>query len=397
MEATISGTTRTRADRKRRWLVGGLAAIPAVALAAGLFLQAASIVLAKRSPELAATFGPASGLSLEAEALRRLSEAASETGDLASAARAAQATAREAWRHEPLAVAATAIVALGFDEQERRRAVLQQAQLLNRRHSLIQGMILEDGLARSDYSVTIQAMDRILRTEPAQSVTFFPLLAQALTYPSAQGEMVKIVDGSADWHHKFLEHAVNQPTAIPGLARYRLASDFAVPHVDRLLVSGLSGQRRLELAQRVHGKVAGTDAERTRWAQDFPPFDWYLSDEPGLRAQTDAAGEALELLVRGGNGGVLARRIVPAGTAAGGITLEVTGAPEGRQEGMLIALSCAETGRDVYEAPLRNGTATYGAGAAAGCQFPQIELRGRAFTGERPLRVRLADPRGVIS
>ncbi len=332
--------------------------------------------------------------------MRTLSANAAETADLQRAARLAKSDASEAWRHEPLAIAAAAIIGLNGEDTARRRAVMAEAQRLNRRHSLIQGIVLEDGLARQDYPVTIRAMDRLLRTNPAQSTTFFPLLAQALTYPAAQGEMVRIVDGSADWHHRFLEFAVGRPTALEGLARYRLATRFAVPQVDRLLVSGLAGQGRLDLAQRVHGRIdsgPGSD-RRQRWASDYAPFDWYLADEPGLRAQPDAAGEALELFVRGGNGGVLARRMIPQELVAKGVTLDIEGIPAGRNDAAQLAIVCAETGRQAYEAPLRNGAATYARGSAgAQCRFPQIELRGRSFTGEPALRIRVADPKGAIS
>jgi len=141
-----------------------------------------------------------------------------------------------------------------------------------------------------------------------------------------------------------------------------------------------------------------TAASQARWADDFPPFDWFLSDQPGLRAQTDPAGEALELFVRGGNGGVLARRIVPADVVAAGIALQVDGVPENREDSVQLAITCAENGRTAYEVPLRNGLVTYAGGAAAArCRFPQIELRGRSYTGEQAVRVSVTDPRGAIS
>lgn len=376
-------------DLRKLLIIG----VPCLLLAVVLLLQALSGVVARRDPATALAMFPGNGLALEQQAFNTFAAAATDPEDLPTAARAAEVQARAALAATPLAPRAHAILALAASSPQQRSQILDAASALNRRDLALQGLVLEQHLARGDYAETLKTLDQMQRVNVRMRQTFFPLLVQALNEPGTEQLFVEMLDLSAPWHELFLRFALDDAGARLKLAAIRAELTINDPEFDRRLISRLAAQGELEVAQQMYRLVQGdrqSSDETSIWAAEYPPFDWALSEEPDMRAQPSRNSETLEIFVRPGSGGVVAQRIMDFPPTAFAITTTLETGPA-RPGAVRIEIHCAADGRELFAAPLANGANRIAVAALAGdCAQPRLAIHARSRQGEPSLRANLA-------
>lgn len=373
-----------------------LVVVPAVLLlVAALFTQAAASVREKDQPDLAVQLAPYNGAAHQERAVRQFEQGVRKPDDLVPAARAAAAESRRAAAHDPLVPRAYAILAIAEGDPAKKRALLGAASAINRRELLLQGLVLEDAVARGDYPTTLATLDAMLRVHPEQKNQLFPVLARALEDPAALPAMRSLLDRGPQWREDFLLAAAHDKAALVNLARLRLSRGKVDPAIDRKLVAGLAESGRLDLAsevyaaatgQRAASSAAGTGRGALAWTSDFAPLDWALADDPGFRAQRDAASPALEVNVRPGKGGVIARRIIA--TPPGAFAIEVGHdlGPAAQVGDVRLQLRCVGSADLLFDEPFRVGSHRFRIPSLAGrCGGLDLQIYARAWSGRKPI------------
>lgn len=358
-------------------------------LAGLLFLQAGSSVLTYKQPPLAVQLMPVNGLALEQAAARQFMAGVKTEADIPASAAAALPLARAAFAHDPLSPKSLAIMAMAQTDPQARRDILEKASAINRRDLLLQGLVLEDAVARKDYAGALATFDRILRVHPEQSATFFPILTNALKNPAAAQELGAILERDSPWHKGFLEFAASDGDALPNLARLRLTKIKVDTRVDQRLISGLVKRGNIGLAHQVYRKATGQEEQTGRlgWGQQFPPFDWKMADEPGFRAQPSLGDIALDVFIRGGKGGILAERLVRSRDVPGVLKITHRLAPAGQVADVRVQISCPGDETPLLDRPLRIQPMRIPVPALASrCGFMRVALYGRAWSGRSSIR-----------
>lgn len=383
--------TRTKAGLRVRPGRAVVAAAVALVLAAALLAQAISGALARRQPALAANLPVPNGAAYEQLAMVIHTAAAIKGMDQREAAEQARPLAMRALARDPLSPRAIAIVALAAEGREARRAILEAGTALNRRDLLLQGLMLEDRVARDDYRGTIETLDAMLRVHPEQRKLLFPLLLQALAQKPAVPEFARMLDGSSDWHIMFLRHAAGQPELLANLGALRLNSRLEDRAFDQLLVMGLVGQGELDLAYRVYSRATGRRIGALgpgpiEWSSELPPFDWQFAGEQGMRVYPRSEDGQIELYVRGGKGGVIARKLIrnPRGDFA--IRVNHNIAPANAIEDVRLRLRCPN-GPWLFDRPFTEGATTFAIDLPpVNCNFLMLEIHARAWSGQPPVQ-----------
>lgn len=369
-----------------------VAAIVALVLAAALLAQAMGGALAKRQPLLAANLPIPSGVAFEQLAMVTHTAAAMKGVGQREAAEQARPLAMRALALDPLSPRALAIAALATDDRAARRAILDAGTAINRRDLLLQGLVLEDRVARNDYRGTIETLDALLRVHPEQRKLLFPLLLQALAQDVAVPEFARFLDGSSTWHITFLRHAAGQPALLPNLGALRLNSRLEDPQFDRQLVAGLVAQDELDMAYRVYSRATGKRIGELapgpmEWSAQLPPFDWQFASQPGMRVHPRSGGQRIELYVRGGKGGRVARKLIrnPRGDFAIRISENIS--PASAVEDVRLRLRCPSSGSWLFDRPLSDGTTTFAIDLPpVDCNFLSLEIHARAWSGQPPIQ-----------
>lgn len=299
----------------RSLALGAVGLILAVLLA----LQALSGAATRSNPEAAAALNRLNGHAREALAARKFGEAASAADRIQAAALSSRDTAIAAFRSDPLAPKALMIAALSAPDEASKSRILEAANRLNRRDLSLQGAVMEHRLAQNDYEAVVATLDQILRVHPEYSSQFFPVLQDALLAPGSKPAFEALLDGSSPWHDLFLVSAVRSADARAALAAIRPKITASDPRFDRRLIAGLARQGEFALAQSVYDFLNADDEGQGRdlgetldWKGQYPPFDWEFVSERDIRAQESLDGATLELFVRPGQGGVVARRYIAA-------------------------------------------------------------------------------------
>ncbi len=386
-----AGTLPTAGERFRPGRAAA-AAIVALVLAAALLAQAAGGALVRRQPALAANLPIPNGAAYERLATLLHTAAATQGMGQREAAQQARPTAMRALALDPLSPRAIAIAALAAEDRDRRRAILEAGTALNRRDLLLQGLTLEDRVARKDYRGTLETLDALLRVHPEQRKLLFPLLLQALAQEAAVPEFARFLDGSSTWHLTFLRYASGKPALLPNLGAFRLTSRIEDRTFDRQLVLGLVSQGKLDLAYRVYSRATGNRIESLSpgpigWGADLPPFDWQFAGERGMRVYPQPEENRIELFVRGGQGGTVARKLIrnPRGDFAIRVSENIS--PADAVEDVRLRLRCPGSGTWLFDRPLGDGTTTFEIDLPpADCGFLSLEIHARAWSGQPPIR-----------
>lgn len=377
--------------RGRAALAGGAGLVLAVALA----IQATSSALTRTNPAFATTVSQSNG-----EAASRLVGALftaklAETRDTRTAAADLQPLAEQALASTPLSPQAIAVRAAGAATPAQKSAILDAARGINRRDPLLQSFLLEQAIDRQDYPEVLTTLDGLLRVQPDQSRTLFPVLEQALARPETVGEFSRILNGSAPWHSAFLRSAVRNPALHANLAQVRLRSPLTDPGFDNQLLLVVAASGDLSVASGLYRHIAGKSLPAAGfgpvdWDGNLPPFDWSFANEGGFHANPDASGEKLEVLIRAGKGGRVAGRLLTNPGAPFAIAFTPGLGPFRKAEDLRLIVSCPGSGAVLADARLGDVEAETTIAVTppppAGCAFVSLELIGRAWRGESDVR-----------
>lgn len=364
------------------------ATIIAIVIAGLVFLQSASSALTRKQPESAVQLLPINGLAREQLANRQFISEIAKADDIVPSAERAVDVAKRAFADEPLTPNAHTILAIAEEDVIKRRAVLDASLALNRRSLLLQGQMLEAEIAQKDYEGSLATLDRILRVHPSQGATFFPLLLQVLEREEALPELASILDGKGPWHENFLTFAARESNALPNLAKLRLQREAANPAIDRNLIRGLAKGGETGLSHQIYS--AAISAKRPQagagtvdWASDFPPFDWKFENEAGFRAQPSLSGNALEIFVRSGKGGVVARRWLAAPSGDAILSFSHSLLPQNQLKDARVLVSCADAEEPFFDRSLTPGTNRFALGPLRSrCEFVELAFHIRVWTGK---------------
>ena len=366
----------------------GVSVTLGLVLAAALGAQSAGIVLTKRAPDTAIAALPLNGLAYENIASAIFLATTEATGSPSEGAKAARSWALETYRLETLVPKAHAILALAEDDPEKRRQILAAALALNRREPRLQAVVLQQQVTDADYPAAIASLDRILRVKPSQYNELFPVLINVFAQEGATDEFAEILDGSSEWHGRFFRFAASQPSALRNLAELRGQQSFGDEVTDQTLLRSLEREGDFATAYSLYQRIAGADATDAVgvWSNDCPPFDWRLTDEAGLRAQPSLSGKGLEISVKPGKGGVVARRLLRAPERPFSIIVEHSIDSQQTLQDIDVLVKCAGQTSPILEANLvRQGNGYRIDNLPSDCAFIEIALGARAWSGRSAL------------
>jgi hypothetical protein len=362
-----------------------------LALALGLGAQALSSVSTRTAPEMATSLFPGNGLAREQLAFANFTAKVAELDDIQAAARSAYPVALATLYSEPLSPKAHAILALAAEDRTTRGEVLKAAANLNRRDLSLQGLLLQDHVAANDYARTIETLDRILRVHPEQEQELFPVLVEALSNDDTIPLFAELLDNSSRWHERFLAFAVRQRDVLPNLAKLRPQIEVENDVVDRRLIAGLAGSGDVELAAALYENVTKIDLStanqaQLNWRSNYPPFDWRLVDEPGFRAQQSQNGDAIELSIRPGRGGVIAARLLNAPRGPFRINVEHRISPAEQLRDVRLQLLCINVTEPVFDERFsRQGGGFRIESLPGDCAYLVLAINARAWSGRSAL------------
>ncbi len=320
-------------------------AVLCIALAILLGLQALSSIATRQAPDQAAMLFPPNGLAKEQLAFREFRAEVSDGVAIEDAAQAALATARNGLSSDPLAPKSYALLAMAESDPEKRSAILASAKTLNRRDIALQGLVLEQHLAREQFADVVETLDQLLRVHPNHHESFFPLLISSLKIDEAAPLFPSILNGEAAWHLDFVREAARDDDALVNLASIRADIPIDDRPFDSLLITGLARIGEMESAlslyqDRVEVPRSKDARDTGEWVSDYPPFDWALADQRDFRAQTTRDGQDLELYARSGQGGVMARRVIQSPNTPFVVNSSLTMRGTGRSEAVRFNLRC---------------------------------------------------------
>ncbi len=366
------------------------------ALSFVLGVQAISSVATRAAPQQAVSLISSNGRAQERVAFDIFVEGVSQHGDIYEGANLAEPIARAAMSSDPLVPKAHAIIAIAQSAPETRKAILEYANRLNRRELSLQGLVLQEGLEDGDYHAAITTLDQILRVKPERDSEFFPVLLDAFSRPETLPVFRDLLDGTSPWHERFLLFAVYEPGAQVNIARIRDSIVISNILFDKQLVGGLVSQGEIEVAQQLYYGLQRSEPisngnSLLSWASDYPPFDWQLTDEADFRAQPSRDGQKLELFVRPGQGGLLARRILPNPRTPSRISLDLDSASRGRTGAIRVQLRCDLNGPVFLDEPLSAGMNTISVRQApTNCPRIAVAIEARSLRGDPTLRASLS-------
>ena len=356
-------------------------------------MQALSGILPRSEAARATAIFPANGMAREQLAFAEFQTAFAANQDISLAANSAQSIALNSIATDPLAPKSYAIAAMAQSDPVARRAILADARTLNRRDLALQGLVLQERLAENDYRGVIETLDQILRVHPDYSAEFFSVLLETLKSPEAIDLFPDILTGASPWHQTFLRYSVRDPQARSSLAKIRGRIAIADEQFDRTLISGLAEQGELDAALALYAQIprSSSNAAWQSWRADYPPFDWELAGESDFRSQPSRDGQELELFVRPGQGGVIARRVLPIAVTPFQVSIGLNSAGSSGSDSIRVQLRCDLNGAVFFEEGLSPGENTFTiSDTPTACSSLTIEIEARALRGEPTLRAELA-------
>ncbi|ALE17891.1 hypothetical protein AMC99_02618 [Altererythrobacter epoxidivorans] len=361
-----------------------------LAILAGL--QAASSVLAKPNPELAARLMPFGNEALQRSISYRLRAGVTTEEQLAQAVEAAEPLAEKAFGRAPLGPEGHAVLIMNTRDPAKKAEMLRLASQINGRDRLLQGVRLEQEVADNDFDSAMATLDQMLRVNPEQRQLLFPILNDALKRREAVPAFARVLDGSSAWHDNFLMSAARLGIAPANLAVLRGQLNRRLPEFDRLLVAALVREGDLDTANGIYQSVNGKSSNVAGlgplgWSVDLAPFDWRLGEEAGMRAQPIEDGDKLEIFVRGGKGGIVAERLVKPSTAPFNIVVKHRIVPADQLRDVRLQLRCRGASDPFLDERFSAGTNVFRVAALpAGCDYVMLGINARAWSGRSPLR-----------
>ena len=372
--------------RRSSVIRGGLLAAASLALAALAGAQAASNAYAKSAPQLVADLSPFAGTAKSRLAQSKLKPPSKGENPLDIDTTAARPYAFAAVKADPLNPSALTILALGQDGS-RRSTTLRAASALNKRSSLLQGVLLSEYQRRGDLAGTLAVLQQTLRVHPGVSRQIIPLLAELLGRDGAVQVFQSMLKRDPEWLNSFLSEAARLPEALKNLARLRLGlgntPDVSL-ETDRTILRQLldAGQVEPALAiYRIRQKADRPAGDAIYWSADLPPIDWQLTDEGGIYARVKEPSEPLTIAIRPGYGGILAQRVVELGSGAKALRVQPDVTPSDTRAALHMKVLCLPSGTAAVDTDLRSGpTDLLLPSKQLDCPAYQITLTGRAWS-----------------
>jgi len=314
---------------------------------------------------------------------------------LSKAASGASDKARRAYQLEPLSPKAHTVLALAEPDLEARNKIIDIASSLNKRQSILQGLVLDKNIAEGSYPKSIETLDQILRVNPGEKSKFFPILVQILTFEETLPQFVDLFEKPLPWPQQFLNFALGEPSVLNNLAALRAELTVEDSKFDSALIFRLVEQGNLEEARAVYDIVrSGAQGRPTSgllaWQSDYPPMEWRLASERGLRADIVDNGSAILLDVLPGRGGVLASRlIIPSGSRfVVGVEHELD--LPGRSDQVTLKVLCYKTKEPLLDKRIIERMERFVVeDTSKQCDAFILELSARVWTGSRPLQGRV--------
>ena len=341
---------REARGRVRRPLrTAGIVVGSAVAIWATLVATTAS-VWGSHYPDVTLGLGGSSAEAKAALAARAVSvEGTSEDRARASA------LAKAALRREPGNVSAVRtlglLAALDNRAAEARR-LFDYAESLSRRDLATQLWLVESKVADDDIHGALLHYDRAMRTSMRGRQLLIPILVQASSEREIAEPLARMIAGRPPWWTGFayaLATAGSPDAIMRVLAALKL--DSQNPEERQLLAAAIQRLASTGAYPQAHALYRSTGDDRDSAdmfvrngtfdsAGTLPPIDWELVDEPERSAAREtvdsdqAQGNALRLVVNGGQGGTLARQLLFLPTGRYQLSARIGGGP-------IIALHCA--------------------------------------------------------
>lgn len=210
------------------------------------------------------------------------------------------------------------------------RRLLLYAQGLSRRDLSTQAALIEFSVAKGDVTQALHHYDLALRTGDAADQLLMPVLVVAARDPAIAAPLATMLARRPPWRMRFVYNLlVKRPwpvTFMPLLLAARL--DIRDPLERDFLIRasrGLVADNAISAAAGLYRTATGTAIVPGVRNGDFshedrlPPFDWQITDEPGLSGVTGPVDapirSALSINVDAGRSGTVARQllIMPAG------------------------------------------------------------------------------------
>lgn len=367
-----------------------LVAIFAISVSVIFFLQALSAAQTRTNPAYASMANPWNGLAYEQLALRQFRLTAVSPETLVASAQKARVLALRAFELEPLTPIALSLTAISEEESSNKIQILDAAGSLNSRNLMLQGLLLERSLEYQDYPSTLATLDRILRVHPTKSDLFFPVLARSLENDDALPALAGILDQGPVWQKKFFQAAVNQPSVLSNLAKLRLSRNKVDAGIDARLISALVLQNEMTAAAEIYERATGRtgsepSASELSWQSTFPPFDWQLASDSGLRAQPSRDLDVLEVYARSGDGGVWAERIISNPARPFNITFRHNLLPADQVADARLRVACSNPDATIVEHRFSQSENRVIVPTVS-CQYIRLSLSGRSWSGRSPVR-----------
>jgi hypothetical protein len=306
---------------------------------------------------------------------------------LALAARASASEARLAFQLEPLSPKAHAILALSQADASIKNNIIAEASLLNKRQLALQGLALEKYVSERNYPKITETIDQVLRAHPEVSDRFFPILLQVLSSEEALPDLARIFAAPLPWRQPFMNFALRDQRALRNLGLLRVQVKLDDQEFDKRLISRLFDIGEMDTARSVYEAIRpGSPSDITQgelgWASDYPPYEWRLVSERGLRTQIAADGTGIEVKVEPGRGGVVASRLITPPGPRFDIRISHDLNLSGSLDSLKLSIVCAPSDELVYEGVVKQPVQSFAVNALpAACDAYRLVLSARAWTG----------------
>lgn len=284
-----------------------------LAMAAGA--QALSNSLARQQPVIAAALSPYAAEAHE-EAATALISADAQSGKIdVSGAEGHAARAAEAGL---LSTEALAILALAQEDAYRREAIIDAAFAASRRGRVLNSAAMIAALEASDTDRLLTALNRTMLLYPSQREAMIPLMVQQLADKRMVPAFVQLLQTEPEWAEDFYIAAAREPDLAANIAQTRLSlppGTTVAYEANRAILRALARAGQWDEAGALFARINDLDAVppisgTLGWSDEYTPLEWEFFDRSGYFARRATDGDSITVMARGGNGGVIARRLV---------------------------------------------------------------------------------------
>ncbi len=337
--------------------VGTLAARVAIAVVAlvlaAIELRAGSATwIARTDPALAARIAP-----YDARIDAAAAQAAVEHGARPDAPEVKRLVKRALGRDvtQPPAIELSALSAEAKGDRARAARLFELSSAVSRRSLPTRLWLIQRAVDRGDVAGALEDFDLALRTSTGAPKVLFPVLARASADPDLAGPIARLLDRPEDWRVMFLNYAVTEAHAGPGVSavvlRMRDRRVITDNQVDQLLIGELVNEQQFRLARTIQDRFHPTSAAPVQ-DPDFSdarrafPFGWNLVETGSAgaeRAQIDGR-PALSWQASPGGEGQVATQLLTLAPGAWRLATRTASAPAEDDAPPVWTLACAETG-----------------------------------------------------